>query len=966
MPTPLLATKLYIPPPRPDRVPRPRLIARLDEGLRLGRKLTLISAPAGFGKTTLLSEWIEEGVGSKEYGVEEEHEPSGEGSPTSYSLLPTPIFAWLSLDEGDNDPARFLTYLVAALRRVEESIGDDILDALRSPQPPPLEPLLASLINQVDAALAPDDLLLLILDDYHLITARQIHDALAYVLDHLPGNVHLAIATRADPPLPLARLRGRGQLTELRQADLRFTPGEAAAFLKRVSGLDLTAGDVSALEERTEGWITGLQLAALSMQNRDDVAGFIRAFTGSHRYVLDYLTEEVLRRQPQEIQAFLMRTSILDRLSGPLCDALVPIGESAIGNQRLQRVSESAIWPEDDLQICRFADSQTGGLAAFSSQRILQYLEHNNLFVVPLDDRREWYRYHRLFADLLRARLEATAPDQVVELHRRASAWYEQAGPVDDAVKHAVAGGDLARAADVVAGHGRALLLRGELFTLLRWIGALPEEMVLSSAPICVYHAWALLLTGQLDAVEPRLRQAERVLKTPSDDDLLGDVATIRAYRAALQGDVERTIELARLALERLTPAKQRVRGVVFFALGGAHMVQGDIAAAGEAMAQAGEIGLQEGNLHIAIPALNALAGIKLLQGDLHRAQATAQEAVRLATDAAGHLLPIAAGPLSALAELAYEWNDLEGAMAYARQSVELGQRWGNKDTLVSNTLTLAQVLIGRGELDEARDALQEAERVGREFALGRLIPARMQAARALLWLAQGDLTAAAQWAEGAPAARPGPLDAGEALVIARVRLALGQPGAPLEVLAPVIEMAHAHDLTTWVIEGLALQALAHHAQGDEARALAALGEALIRARPEGYRRRFLDLGPAMAALLGKGAVQDVAPDYVRELRSAFGISSGIPPGSPYGTPEAGPPPHPPVQPLIEPLSAREREVLSLVAEGLSNREVGRRLHIAESTVKSHLNNVYGKLGVKNRTQAATKARALNLLRSPR
>jgi len=355
MSTPLLATKLYVPPPRPDLVPRPRLIERLDEGLRLGRKLTLVSAPAGFGKTTLLSEWIYTGVGSREYGV---------GPLTPYSLLPTPLFAWLSLDGGDNDPARFLTYLVAALGRVEEGIGAGIVDALRSPQPPPLEPLLAALINQIDATLGPDALLLLVLDDYHLITARQIHDALAYLLDHLPGNVHLALATRADPPVPLARLRGRGRLTELRQADLRFTPGEAAAFLERVSGLDLSAGDVSALEERTEGWITGLQLAALSMQGRDDVAGFIRAFTGSHRYILDYLTEEVLRRQPDEIQAFLLQTSILDRLCGPLCDALIRISEKQFKiapNQRkaIENYTESAIWQEDDLQIRRFADLQT-------------------------------------------------------------------------------------------------------------------------------------------------------------------------------------------------------------------------------------------------------------------------------------------------------------------------------------------------------------------------------------------------------------------------------------------------------------------------------------------------------------------------------------------------------------------------------------------------------------------------------
>jgi len=491
--------------------------------------------------------------------------------------------------------------------------------------------------------------------------------------------------------------------------------------------------------------------------------------------------------------------------------------------------------------------------------------------------------------------------------------------------------------------------------------------MVLASAPICVYHAWALLLTGQLDAVEPRLQQAERVLEASPEDGLPGDIATIRTYSAALHGGVERTIELARLALERLTPSKQGVRGVVFFALGGAHMVQGDIAVAGEAMARASEIGLQEGILHIAVPALNALSGIEMMQGKLHQAQATAQEAIRLATDAAGHPLPIAASAFSALAELAYEWNDLKGALAYARQGVELSLRWGNKDPLASSYLTLVEVLIGRGELDEAREALQEAGQVGRDSALGLLLPIRMQTARARLWLAQGDLAAAAGWAERVSAAGLDPLHAGEALTAARVRLALGQPDGALEIVTPVIEMARARDLTTWVIEALALQALAlqalaHHARGDGARALAALGEALTRARPERPVRRFVDLGPAMAALLRKEAVESIAPDYVRELRSAFGIPSGTPSGAP-GT---GVPSHPPAQPLIKPLSARELETLSLVAEGLSNLEVGRRLHIAVSTVKSHLNSVYGKLGVKNRTQAVARARALNLLHPPR
>jgi LuxR family maltose regulon positive regulatory protein len=876
-----LTTKIYTPPPRPNLVERPRLIARLNEGLHLGHKLTLISAPAGFGKTTLLSEWVTESE--------------------------RPV-AWLSLDEGDNDPAQFLTYLVTALQRAEADLGQGLLDALRAPQRPPIKTLLTSLINQIDAL---DDELILVLDDYHLITNQSIHEALGFLLDHLPRNLHLVVATRADPPLPLARLRGRGQLTELRQADLRFTPKEAAAFLERVSGLHLETEQIAALEERTEGWITGLQLAALSMRGRENVSGFVSAFAGSHRYVLDYLTEEVLQRRPEDVRDFLLQTSILDRLSGPLCDAI---------------------------------------LQAINSQSVLEHLEAANLFLVPLDDRRVWYRYHRLFSDLLRARLEEMYPERVPELYRRASAWYEREDMLDEAMKHAAAGSDLEHAAHIVETHGRSLLLRGELTTLLRWIGALPQEMIQASARICVTHAWALLLTGQPEGIEPRLQRAERVLEAAPDDPLLGDVAVIRAYKTAQQGDAARTIRLAHQALERLTSTRQGERGVAFFVLGGAHILDDDWTAAADALNKAATVGRRGGNLHIAVPALNSLAGIQATQGHLRQAQATAEEAIGLVTGADGQPLPIAAGAVSALAELAYEWNDLDDALAHARQSVELGRLWGNSDTLGFSYLTLAEVLAAHGCLDKARDALREAERLSQEVTLSPSFFAQLRATRARLWLVEGDLTAAARWVERMSFDHADPFRAEESLALARARLALGEPDSALQIMSPLLKMARSRGLTSWVIGGLALRALAHYTEGDEPRALAALAEALTLAEPEGYVRRFVDLGLAIAPLLRKAASQGITPDYVGDLLSAFNrVDEEM-------VPQA--------QPLIEPLSPREIEVLSLVAEGLSNREVGRRLHIAESTVKSHLNHVYGKLGVDNRIQAAAKARSLNLLSS--
>lgn len=910
MTTPILTTKLYIPPPHPNLVPRPHLIQRLDEGLRLNRKLTLISASAGFGKTTLLSEWL---AGRRQ------------GDESAGPLVQS---AWVSLDTGDNDPTRFWTYVVAALRTVHADVGESALAAFGSPQPPPTDVILATLINQIAAKA---DRFCLVLDDYHVIESRPIHETLGFLLDHLPPQMHLAIATRSDPPLPLALLRGRGQLTELRAADLRFTPNEAATFLNRIMELDLSAGEVAALETRTEGWITGLQLAAISMQGRDDVAEFITAFTGSNRFVLDYLTEEVLQRQPESIQTFLLQTSILDQLSGPLCDA-VRFGPAQSPTSNLQS-------PISNLQ----------------SQAILDHLERNNLFVVPLDSERRWYRYHRLFADLLRARVEEMQPDRVPELHRRASAWYERQGMTDAAVMHAITAGDLERVDRLIETHGMPMLMRGELTTLLRWMSALPEERILANARFCILHAWTLLLTGQLQAVEPRLQQAERTLgDTPADDRLRGDVTTIRAYVAAQQGDVGRTIELAHLALELLGPDSLGERGIVFFVLGGAHLLRGNVAEAGKALAEASTVGWQGGNIHIAVPALNALAGIQSQQGRLRQAYATAQEGVHLATASTGRPLPIASGPLSALAEVAYEWNDLDRALALARQSVELGLQWGNSDALCSYYLTLAQVLRAQADLEGAQDALQKADRMARQLTIMPSILSQLRAGWARLRLAQGDLSAAARWADDVALDFPDPLHATETLALAQVRLALDQPGAAISVLTAVLDMARAQGLTAIVIEALALQAMAYHVQGDTPQALAALAEALAQAEPEGFVRRFVDLGQEMEALLRRAASHGVATRYVNKLLTAFGTPR---PGSP--TP---PPLHAPTQPLIEPLSPRELQVLALVAEGMSNREVARALFVAESTVKSHLNTIYRKLDVKNRTQAIAQARSLCLL----
>ena len=446
-----LATKLYIPPPRPKVVLRPRLIERLNEGLSAGRKLTLISASAGFGKTTLVSEWV-----------------------AGCDARPKVRVAWLSLDEGDNDPTRFLTYLVAALQTIAANIGEGVLGVLQSPQPPPTESILTALLNEITTI--PDHFIL-VLDDYHVIDSKPVDHALTFLLEHLPPQMHLVIATREDPHLPLARLRARGQLTELRAADLRFTPSEAAEFLNQVMGLNLSAEDIAALETRTEGWIAGLQLAALSMQGNKDVSGFIREFAGDHRYIVDYLVEEVLQSQPEPIRRFLLQTAILDRLNGSLCDAVTGKEE---GNARLEA------------------------------------LQRGNFFVIPLDDKRNWYRYHHLFADVLRMHLMAEQPDQVSALHRRASEWYEHNGSTDDAIRHALAAEDFERAANLVelAVPAMRRSRQGATVTELGWLKALPDELVRFRPVLSVDYAFALFGGGELEAVEARLRDAERWLDT--------------------------------------------------------------------------------------------------------------------------------------------------------------------------------------------------------------------------------------------------------------------------------------------------------------------------------------------------------------------------------------------------------------------------------------------------------------------
>ncbi|HLE29010.1 MAG TPA: LuxR C-terminal-related transcriptional regulator [Anaerolineales bacterium] len=883
-PIPLLATKLRIPPTGSTLIPRPQLLEKLNEGLRLGRRMTLISAPAGYGKTTLLSYWVHHCQRA---------------------------VAWLSLDEEDSDPARFLAYLVAALRQIEVVAGDTVSASLATLQPFSAQAVLPTLINAIATG---GRVFVLILDDYHLIQASPVHDALTYLLDHQPPQVHLVIASRADPPLPLARLRARGQLAELRQSDLRFTPDETTAFLNQVMGLGLEAGDVAVLASRTEGWIAGLHLAATSIQARGDAHRFIQDFKGSNRYILDYLIEEVLRRQSQNVQAFLLQTSILDRLTGSLCDAVT---------------------------------EQGGG------QAMLERLERANLFIVPLDDERTWYRYHRLFADLLLKRLGETHPELAPTLHQRASAWHEQNGLMAEAIDHALAAKDFERAAGLIERIAEATLMRSESATLLKWINALPEAHVRAQPSLCVYHAWVLLLGGSpLEAVEARLEQAEgqpTLLTLP-----------LRALVANYRGDVTGAIELSQRALEQLPETEALMRGLAALNLAAAYHTQGDLAASQRVLQEAALGSHQTGNVMMAVAVLCYRAELCRREGKLRQARSLYQQAVDLATEKRGDRLPIAGRALIGLAEMAREWNELDTATHCIFEGIELAGRWAQADALGAH-LALARIRQAQGDWDGVHEALQAMRQVAMEFKATEADDRLVDMAEAWMQIAQGNLDGPRRWAERyglTGTVDPMTLEKDDDLIVRRLRkyeyailarlwMAEGCPAEALALLESALPIAEKMKRIGLVIEYEILIALAAQALGQTGKAMQALERAMTLAEPEGFVRIFVDEGKPMARLLYEAASQRTKPEYAGRLLAAFPIAT---------------PSRPKHAEMIEPLSARELEVLRLIAEGLSNEEIAQRLVLSLPTVKWHTGNIYGKLSVKNRTEAVAKARSLGLL----
>ncbi|MBX0331178.1 LuxR C-terminal-related transcriptional regulator [Oscillochloris sp. ZM17-4] len=922
MSTLVLTAKLFAPPPRSDALPRPDLLARLSAGLQ--RRLTLIAAPAGYGKTSLASAWV-----------------AGCGRPV----------AWLALDAADNDPARFLAYLIAALQTVAPTLGSDVAALLQSSQPPTIAALLPPLLNQIAALPQPA---ILVLDDCHVLDAEPVGQALTALVEHLPPALHLVITARADPPLPLARLRARDQLTELRATDLRFTRAEAAAFLTGVMALDLTADDVAALEERTEGWVAGLQLAALSMQGRQDTRAFIRTFAGDHRYILDYLVDEVLQRQPAALRQFLLQTAILDHLHGPLCDAVT---------------------------------GQAGGGAR------LEALQRGNFFVLPLDDRRQWYRYHHLFADVLAAQLLAEQPDHVAELHRRASLWYEQHGAPADAIRHALAAQDHPRAADLIELAAPALVQQRQEATVLGWYKALPDALLRCRPVLSVGYAGALLACGEIARVEERLRDAERWLGHAAEGAdqtehspaapvvrdaaafrrLPGAIAVYRAAQALALGDVPAAVDSAGRALDLMAEEDPIWSGAATALLGLTYWASGDLEAAYRLFA-AGLARLREaGNIADAIGGAIALADIRVTQGRLREAKRIYEQGLQLAADSGAPQLRGTADMYVGLSELAYERGDLPAAAQHLQRSQAQGEHTGFPRHPYRWRVALAHIRAAQGDLDDALDLLQEAERryVGDFFPNVRPVAAR----RARLWLAQGRLDEAIGWArERGLSAHdaPGYLREFEHITLARVLLAqaaseLAGSALPAAVglLDRLCAAAEAGARADSLIEILALLARAHQLRGDAPAALASLARALTLAEPEGYIRLFVDEGPAMAALIqaqsaARGAQSDSLQPYRVLLLAAFDRVGGAPdahdePAVLHAALERS-------HAFVEPLSERERAVLRLLRSEMGGPEIARALVISLHTLRTHTKHIYAKLGVSSRRAAIRRAEELGLL----
>jgi LuxR family maltose regulon positive regulatory protein len=868
----LLQTKFGPPPLRSTVVTRKRLFEYANNGLfqasEFLRKLTLVSAPAGYGKTSMVAEWLR-GLGLH--------------------------VAWISLDELDNDPSRFLAYFIAALQSVHPEFGKSLQALLHSTQRPPFDVVLTCLLNEFTSL---SSLSILVLDDYQVINNLSIHQQVSFLLEHLPSCVHLVVITRQDPLIAISRLRAGNQVLEIRQNELRFTLEECMEFMNRVMQLDLTTPDILALERRTEGWIAGLQLVGLSLQGLHDKSSFIQGFTGSNRYILDYLMEEVVNHLPEDMRDFLLNTAILERLCGPLCDTV--------------------------------ADKS-------GSQEMLEKLDHANMFIVPLDQSRTWYRYHRLFSELLRhQRLLISHPVSESLLHQRASHWFETEGYTFEAIQHSLIAEDWPKAIQLIGAESDWMFKHGEIVTLIGWLEKLPKEVVFAQADLCMMYAWALLLTEKYDQSSPVLEQAEKL--APDGSVFLGQVATAQAYLARAIGDNPQVITSSKLALSLLPETELSSRGNLLMNLGIVYWHEGNLQDAESTLVQALENAVGSDNLYSRLTSEIFLARTMASRGLIRAAAAKYPSIIQR-----GPQVPVVALAHFDQGFLHYEWNELEKAEIYLQHGLELCQRTRNVEFQIAGLLLQVYIHLARQDWEAAYRVADQACDMSTGFS--QHTRSRCAACKALVSLAMGDMKSASRWLEqNEEGADSHPFYRFSGLIHPRLLIAQGNMEKAAEQLSICYKDALNAGWGYAIIAARILQALA--ATSPES-ALEFLEDALHIATPEGYLRTFIDAGSGLIPLLRQAAQHTKYADYAGQVLSHLGGKSPIP-GSIKSI-------------LIEPLSERELEVLRLVAAGLSNREIGSRLFISPGTAKTHVHNLCGKLGVRNRTEAATRAKELGM-----
>jgi LuxR family maltose regulon positive regulatory protein len=904
----LVATKLSVPPLQSHVVSRPRLLEKLDE--IKNRKLVLVSAPAGFGKTTLLCDWINQ------------------------SRIST---AWISLDSGDNDHVHFLIYLIAALQNLDKNIGKTAVLMLQTPQHPPVETVMAAVVNDI-ASLSKD--FILVLDDYHMITSGQVHHAVKFLLEYLPRNMHLVIASRSDPPLALARLRSLDQLIELRISDLCFTVEETSSFFNKKMKLGLTRAEVVKLGTRTEGWIAGLQLAALSVQDREDKESFINAFRGDNRHIFDYLIEEVLNLQSEEVQNFLLQTSILDRLSGSLCDAVT--------KQK-------------------------------NSQKMLNDLEKADLFLFPLDDGRKWFRYHRLFADLLQHRLKQTQTDVISDLHRRAGEWYVQSGHKDQAVNHALASGDAEWAVSLIEEIAESIWDRGQQIKLLKWFEALPDEMVNSSILLSILYARTLNIIGRLEDAEKILQQAENMLNsvekafsiTSSPDsehkytlhkkEIQGRISVIRAFMSAYRGDMDQVIRYARSAVESLHDKDLMWRAVAATTLGFVHgwSGDGDLMSARYAFSEAQKVSEEAGNTYFYLFAASCYAGIDGLQGRQKQAVQTYKSLLKYAKEHGMEQTSLVGSIYVSLGAICFECNDREEGMRLIEKGLHLALLGHDAAVIAVSRLHLAHALTIKGDQNGALRAIEEIEKSACEFAIPPWIHHVAAAFKAEAWLAGGNREEVSRWIRERNLASGDEISnrrESEHIVLARFLLDQGKLDEAEHLIDRLIQSAESGTRVYSMVRLTMLKILVLDKNGDMDAALDELRKLLFLAEPGGFITSIIQGGQRIAVLLEKileqeeGETKRTEPEfslkYVKHLLSAVKTST------PFQEEDK----------LEESLSDREKEVLHFIAAGLTNQQIAQKLFVSLNTIRTHTKNINTKLDVHSRTQAVARAKELGIL----